>query len=77
MDSLNVIVTAVVIATVVAPLAGDAETMVGLVVSGFCATCLLLHDAIARTDRRTINQTAKRFFITGPFLSYPGWRNPF
>jgi len=61
----------VVMATAVAPLAGETDLMVGLVVSGFSATCLLLHDAIARAARRNTSDTIdtiNRFFMIHPFL---------
>jgi hypothetical protein len=66
--SLNVHVTAVVTAIAVAPLAGDVDTIDGIVVSGFSATCLLLHDTIARADKRNTSETIKCFFIIHPFL---------
>jgi hypothetical protein len=69
MASLNVHVTAVVTSIAVAPLAGEVDTIDGNVVSGFSATCLLLHDMIAKADRRNTSDTTNRFFIINPSLS--------
>jgi len=58
-------------ATAVAPLAGDTDAMVGIVVSGFSATCLLLQDTIAKAGNRNtsnIQDTIHRFFMIHPFL---------
>jgi hypothetical protein len=69
MASLNVQVTAVVTAIAVAPSAGDVATIDGIVVSGFSATCLLLHEIIAKANKRHTSDTTNRFFIINPSLS--------
>jgi hypothetical protein len=66
MASLNVHVTAVVTAISIAPLEGEVDTIDGIVVSGFSATCLLLHDKIAKVDRRNTSDIMDRFFIIQP-----------
>jgi hypothetical protein len=68
MDSLNVQVTDEITGTAVALLTGDVDRIVGEVLSGFSATCLLLQDKIASADRRNTSDIVNRFII---FRSFP------